>query len=140
MADGRLNVKDHRLWESGEHILQQDLWRGQLLVSRPVTVVADRRDLLVLYTHPNAPYCSAAMRGRRYCLSLEERYCMEHRLWSRIYREKSCAKGAIHFFSGCRPNVCQTLRRQVQVSRKCRYCSSRTRLHQLGQVHWRSII
>jgi hypothetical protein len=65
--------EDQRRWKPGEQILQQGLWLGKLIVSRPQTVVEDRPDLLVLYSHPYAPYMTAAMGGRRLLLSLEER-------------------------------------------------------------------
>lgn len=61
-------------WKPGSQILQQDVWWGQHLSSRPETVVDDRTGLLALYTHPNAPYRSAsAFRGNRHSLSLDEK-------------------------------------------------------------------
>ena len=66
-------LENRPMWQPGTQILQQDLWLGQLLISRPVTVVTDRPDYLALYTHPNAPYRTAAMGGGRYQYSLEER-------------------------------------------------------------------
>lgn len=66
-------IENQRRWKPGEQILQQDLWLSKLLVSRPQTVVEDRPDLLILYSHPHAPYMTAAMGGSRRLLSLEER-------------------------------------------------------------------
>jgi hypothetical protein len=68
MAD----TEGQRRWKPGEQILQQDLWLGKLIGSRPQTVIEDRPTLLVLYSHPYAPYMTAAMGGRRRLLSLEE--------------------------------------------------------------------
>ena len=51
-------------WQPGTQVLQQDMWGEQLLTARPVTVVEDRESCLVLYTHPQAPYRSAATRNR----------------------------------------------------------------------------
>ncbi len=51
-------------WEPGTQVLQQDLWDDKLITARPVTVVEDRTDRLVLYTHPNAPYRSITARNR----------------------------------------------------------------------------
>lgn len=67
---GMPNVENHKLWKPGEQILLQELWQGQLFISRPETVVEDRPDLLVLYSHPNAPFRSASRMHRG--LSLEE--------------------------------------------------------------------
>ena len=61
-------------WMPGEQILQQDMWWGQFLSSRPVTVVEDRQELLALYTHPRAPWRTAsAMPRDRYALPVEQR-------------------------------------------------------------------
>ena len=61
-------------WQTGQQILQQDLWRGKLLSSRPVTVVEDTPTRLALYTHPGSPYYSAtAISRNRKALSLSER-------------------------------------------------------------------
>ncbi len=51
-------------WNPGTQILQQDLWGDKLITARPVTVVEDKADRLVLYTHPNAPYRSITARNR----------------------------------------------------------------------------
>ena len=62
------------LWQAGQQILQQDLWRGKLLSSRPVTVVEDTPTRLALYTHPGSPYYSAtAISRNRNSLTLSER-------------------------------------------------------------------
>ena len=62
------------LWQTGQQILQQDLWRGKLLSSRPVTVVEDTPTRLALYTHPGSHYYSAtAISRNRGSLSLSER-------------------------------------------------------------------
>jgi hypothetical protein len=53
----------HR-WKPGEQILQQDLWRGHLVTSRPVTVVSDTASYLAIYSHPSAPLRSGVMRNR----------------------------------------------------------------------------
>ena len=55
---------DTHCWEPGKQILQQDIWGGRLLSSRPVTVATDSPSLLALYSHPAAPLRSAAMRNR----------------------------------------------------------------------------
>ena len=55
---------NRRVWETGEQIIQQDIWNGRLLVARPVTVVEDNISHLALYTHPGAPYRSASMQNR----------------------------------------------------------------------------
>ena len=61
-------------WQTGQQILQQDLWRGKLLSSRPVTVVEDTPTRLALYTHPGSHYYSAtAISRNRGALSLSER-------------------------------------------------------------------
>ncbi len=51
-------------WETGQQVLQQDLWLGNLLTSRLVTVVEDSPNLLALYTHPKSPYRSATILNR----------------------------------------------------------------------------
>ena len=38
-------------WEPDTPILQQDLWGDELITGRPWTVVEDRTDCLVLYSH-----------------------------------------------------------------------------------------
>ena len=53
----------HR-WKPGQQILQQDLWGGYLLASRPVTVVSDTANSLALYSHPSAPLRSGVIRNR----------------------------------------------------------------------------
>ena len=63
---------DLRRWEPGTQILQQDLWGGRLVTSRPVTVVEDVPDYLALYTHPKAPFRSAVIRDR-YSIPVSER-------------------------------------------------------------------
>ena len=45
-------------------MLQQDLWGGRVTTARPATVVQDQPNYLALYTHPNAPYRSNAIRDR----------------------------------------------------------------------------
>ena len=64
--------------QPGTQILQQDLWGEQLLTARPVTVVEDVAHCLALYTHPKAPYRSAATRNRL-SLPVKERI----NLWER---------------------------------------------------------
>ena len=59
-------------WEPGTQILQQDLWGDELITARPVTVVEDRKDCLVLYTHPKASYRSITTRNR-YSVPVTER-------------------------------------------------------------------
>ena len=59
-------------WKPGTQILQQDLWGDEPITARPVTVVEDRTDCLVLYTHPNAPYRSITARSR-YSVPVTER-------------------------------------------------------------------
>lgn len=61
----------HR-WKPGQQILQQDLWGGYLLASRPVTVVSDTANSLALYSHPSAPLRSGVMRNRS-AMRLSER-------------------------------------------------------------------
>ncbi len=62
------------LWQTGQQILQQDLWLGKLITARPVTVVEDSPARLALYTHPGAPYYSATTISRnRHSLTLSER-------------------------------------------------------------------
>ena len=64
----------HKSWQPGQQILQQDLWLGKLITSRPVTVVEDSPERLALYTHPGAPYYSATTISRnRDTLTLPER-------------------------------------------------------------------
>ena len=63
---------DPRRWEPGTQVLQQDLWGGRLVTSRPVTVVRDLPDYLALYTQPNAPFLSNVIRNR-YSIPLSER-------------------------------------------------------------------
>jgi hypothetical protein len=60
-------------WKPGTQIVYQELWREQLLVARPVTVVRDDGRLLALYTHPGARYRSAALGTARYGMSFEAR-------------------------------------------------------------------
>lgn len=62
-------------WEPGTQILQQDLWGGRLVTSRPVTVVEDSADYLALYTHPKAPFRSTVIRNR-YSIPVSERVDM----------------------------------------------------------------
>ncbi|MDE2860264.1 MAG: DUF402 domain-containing protein [Chloroflexota bacterium] len=59
-------------WQPGTQILQQDMWGDQLLTVRPVTVVEDGEQYLALYTHPSAPYRSAATRSR-HAMSVRDR-------------------------------------------------------------------
>ena len=67
-------METHGRWQTGRQILQQDLWRGKLLSSRPVTVVEDTPTRLALYTHPGSHYYSATVISRnRKALSLSER-------------------------------------------------------------------
>ena len=64
----------HSRWQPGQKVLQQDLWLGKLITSRPVTVVEDSPERLALYTHPGAPYYSATTISRnRDRLTLSER-------------------------------------------------------------------
>jgi hypothetical protein len=67
-ADSRIF---HR-WKPGEQILQQDLWGGHLITSRPVTVVSDTADYLALYSHPLHHYRSNVTRNRS-AIPLSER-------------------------------------------------------------------
>ena len=60
--------------ESGQQILQQDLWLGKLISARPLTVVEDSPERLALYSHPGSPYYSATViSGSRNALTPEER-------------------------------------------------------------------
>ena len=59
-------------WEPGTQILQQNLWRDRLTVSRPVTVVEDVSNYLALYTHSHAPYRTMAIKDR-YSIPVSER-------------------------------------------------------------------
>ena len=88
-------------WEPGTHILQRDLWGGNLVTARPVTVVEDRANRLVLYTHPNAPYRSNASRDR-YAMPVVERID----LWYERIHEPLEARvsGSYHFLSITPPN------------------------------------
>ncbi len=60
-------------WRPGTSIVYQELWSGQLLAARPVTVVQDQPHLLALYTHPGARYRSAALGSARQDMALEAR-------------------------------------------------------------------
>ena len=53
--------------------MYQEVWREQLLASRPVTVARDDARALALYTHPRTRYRSAALGSARLGLSFEAR-------------------------------------------------------------------
>ena len=59
-------------WKPGTQILQQDLWDEELIAARPVTVVEDKSDCLVLFTHPKTLYRSITSRNR-YSVPVTER-------------------------------------------------------------------
>jgi hypothetical protein len=44
------------MWNPGDQILQQSMWFGSLLSVRPLTVIQNDSDYLVLYTHPQSTW------------------------------------------------------------------------------------
>ena len=95
-------VNANRSWKPGARILQQDLWGGRLVTVRPVTVVEDRADRLVLYTHPKAPYRSNALRDR-YAMPVVERIDLWYKLVGTPLEER--VSGDYHFLSITPPNA-----------------------------------
>lgn len=59
-------------WKSGTQIVQYETWGGEIGTARPVTVVEDSPDTIVLYSHPGAPIVTRGIEYRR-ALSMSER-------------------------------------------------------------------
>lgn len=65
-------VSDLARWKPGAQILQQEMWGGRVGAIRPVTVVEDIPERLVLYSHPNTRIVSCGVENRR-SMELSER-------------------------------------------------------------------
>ena len=65
-------VSDLARWKPGAQILQQEMWGERVGAIRPVTVVEDMPERLVLYSHPNTRIVSCGNENRR-SIELSER-------------------------------------------------------------------
>jgi len=57
--------RDRDAWQPGTAIVQEEYWQHQLVTVRPVTVVEDTPEILMLYSHAGSTCRSGAMRGRQ---------------------------------------------------------------------------